>query len=138
MENQFTLLIADRNRNVRDFLKREFVAAGYSVELAKDDRELLTMINAGAIPDLLILDLEMPYAAGPDVLEEVQNRNPSMPVVVYTLLTDQARNEAIQRAAAFLEKRGNNIEDLKTVVEEVLRKRYPRGPGLVSQVLEKT
>jgi DNA-binding NtrC family response regulator len=114
---------------VRDFLKREFVAAGYSVQLAKDDRELLTMIDGGAKPDLLILDLEMPYAAGPDVLAELQNRIPLMPIVVYTLLNDQAANDASEKAAAFLEKRGNNIEDLKAVIDEVLRKWYPRGRG---------
>jgi DNA-binding NtrC family response regulator len=108
------------------------------VHLAKDDRELLAMINAGATPDLLILDLEMPYAAGPDVLAELQDRNPFMPVVVYTLLTEQAANEAIQKAAAFLEKRGNNIEDLKTIVKDVLRKWYPSGQGLASRFLETT
>jgi len=136
MDNQFTLLIADRNRNVRDFLRREFVAAGYSVQLAKDDRELLALINAGTSPDLLILDLEMPYTAGPDVLVELQNRNPFMPVVVYTLLTDQAANETTKKAAAFLEKRGNNVEELKTIVEDVLRKWYPQGQGLVAHVPE--
>lgn len=130
MKNQFSLLIADRNRNVRDFLKREFAAAGYSVRLAKDDRELLSMMNVESSPDLVILDLEMPYSEGPDVLAELQNRNPFMPVVVYTLLTDNSAQEVIQGAAAFLEKRGNNIEDLKTIVDEVLRKWYPRGPGL--------
>jgi DNA-binding NtrC family response regulator len=138
MDNQFKLLVADRNRNVRDFLKREFVAAGYSVQLAKDDRELLAVINAGAAPDLLILDLEMPYTAWPDVLAELQNRIPGLPIVVYTLLTDQAANEAIRKAAAFLEKRGNNIENLKTTVEEVLRKWYPNGPGLAARFLETT
>ena len=136
MENQFSLLIADRNRNVRDFLRREFVAEGYSVQLVKDDRELLNMINGGASPDLLILDLEMPYGAGPEVLEQLRSRNPLIPVVIYTLLTDNAAHEAIQTAAAFLEKRGNNIEDLKTLVEEVLKKRYPQGPGIATQVRE--
>ncbi|MBI4961700.1 MAG: response regulator [Desulfomonile tiedjei] len=138
MHNQFSLLIADRNRNVRDFLRREFVAEGYSVQLAKDDRELLDLINAGAEPDLLILDLEMPYAPGPDVLAQLQHCSPCLPVVVYTLLTDHAGNEAIQKAAAFLEKRGNNIEDLKAVVVQVLRKRYPGGPGIATRGRETT
>ena len=136
MDNQFTLLVADRNRNVRYFLRREFLAAGYSVQLAKDDRELLAMINAGETPNLLILDLEMPYTAGTDVLAELQNSSPFMPVVVYTLLTDQATNEATQKAAAFLEKRCNNVEDLKKVVEDVLRKWYPRGPGIATRFLQ--
>lgn len=40
-ENKFTILIADRNSNVREFLKREMMTEGYRVRLAKDSREVL-------------------------------------------------------------------------------------------------
>ncbi|AFM22862.1 response regulator [Desulfomonile tiedjei] len=125
MENPFTLLIADRNRHVREFLRREFMSEGYVVHLAKDDRELLLMIEAEANPDLLILDLEMPYAGGPEVLQQLLDLKPLLPVVIHTLMTDNADHESVRRAAAFLEKRGNNIDNLKEVVVSVLRKSYP-------------
>jgi DNA-binding NtrC family response regulator len=125
MHAQFTLLIADRNRHVRDFLRREFLSHGYCVQLAKDDRELLAMIEEEKHPDLIILDLEMPYTNGPEVLEQLQGRMPSLPVVVYTLMTDHSTHGTLQKAAAFLEKRGNNIDDLKALVEKVLREWYP-------------
>lgn len=125
MKSQFSILIADRNRHVREFLRREFIADGYSVQLAKDDRELLNLIDAETDTDLLILDLEMPYAGGPEVLELLFDRKPFLPVVIHTLLTDHAAHHSVQRAAAFLEKRGNNIDSLKEVVSSVLRKSYP-------------
>lgn len=125
MSNQFTILIADRNRHVRDFLRREFMADGYAVELAGDDRELLSFIDASEPPDLLIVDLEMPCSEGPDVMETLLARNPLLPVVVHTFLSEEAAQEMCGRAAAFLEKRGNNIDHLKETVLRVLRRCYP-------------
>ncbi|MGO9569842.1 MAG: response regulator [Desulfomonilaceae bacterium] len=125
MSNQFTLLIADRNRHVRDFLRREFMADGYAVELARDDRELLSIIEADEPPDLLIVDLEMPCSGGPEAIETLLTRNPLLPVVVHTFLTEEAAQAVCGRAAAFLEKRGNNIDHLKQTVLKVLRKCYP-------------
>jgi DNA-binding NtrC family response regulator len=125
MSNQFTLLIADRNRHVRDFLRREFMADGYAVELAGDHRELLSFIEASEPPDLLIVDLEMPCSEGPEAIELLLARNPLVPVVVHTFLTEEAAQEMCGRAAAFLEKRGNNIDHLKETVLRVLRRCYP-------------
>jgi CheY-like chemotaxis protein len=126
MSNQFTLLIADRNRHVRDFLRREFTAEGYAVELAKDDKELLSIIDADDPPDLLIVDLEMPCSGGQEALETLLAHNPLLPVVVHTFLSEEAAQQLCGRAAAFLEKRGNNIDHLKQTVEAVLRKCYPQ------------
>ena len=122
MSKQFTLVIADRNRHVRDFLRREFVADGYAVELARDDKELLNIIEADEPPDLLIVDLEMPCSGGPEALETLLTRNPLLPVVIHTFLTEEAAQEVCGRAAAFLEKRGNNIDHLKATVLTVSKK----------------
>ena len=126
MDDKFTLLIADRNRNVREFLRREFSADGYAVKLAKDDRELLNIIETDASGDLLILDLDMPYFGGPEVLEQLRRLKPSLPVVVHTFPTDYSAHEAVKNVAAFLEKKGTNIDHLKAVVRAVLQRCYPK------------
>ncbi len=132
MDTEFTLLIADRNKNVREFLRREFCADGYCVKLAKDDRELLNIIETETSGDLLILDLDMPYFGGPDVLEKLQLLKPSLPIVIHTLPTDLSTHEAVKKVAAFLEKKGTNIDHLKAVVRAVLQRSYPKRflPGI--------
>ena len=97
--NQFSILIADRNPHVRDFLRREFISAGYRVQVAKDGREVLRMIHVDQPPELLILDLDMPYVSGLTILEELQNRKSPIPVVVHTFLTEHAKHPAVQKAA---------------------------------------
>ncbi len=125
MNSQFTILIADRNRHVRDFLRREFMADGYVVELARDETELLSGIQAAEPPDLIIVDLEMPCSEGPEAVEKLLASNPLVPVVIHTFLSEEAAHEICDRAAAFLEKRGNNVDHLKETVLKVLRRCYP-------------
>ena len=125
MADQFTILIADRNPHVREFLRRELISAGYRVQLAKDGREVLRMTRADDPPELLILDLDMPYVSGMTILDELQKQKSPLPVLIHTFLTEYSKHPAVQRAAGFLEKRGNNIGGFKATVEQVLRKCYP-------------
>jgi CheY-like chemotaxis protein len=122
--DKFTILIADRNRHVREFLRRELIAEDYCVEVAKDGREVLIMINAEKPPDLLILDLDIPFVGGLAILESLQDRFPPLPVVIHSFLTEYSNHPVVQRAATFVEKRGN-IDRLKSAVVDVLRKSYP-------------
>lgn len=60
MGRQFTILISDRNRNVREFLKCEMMTEGYRVRLAKSGREVLELACNDESIDLAILDLDLP------------------------------------------------------------------------------
>ena len=126
MANGCKILIADRNRHVRDFLQRELGAEGYRVEVARDAREMLGRINGEDPPHLLILDLEIPYLDEPEVWSKLQDRQPPLPVVIHTFLPEYPTNLTLPFAAAFLEKKGDT-DQLKTVVAEVIEKYYPQG-----------
>lgn len=125
MADQFTILIADRNPHVREFLRREFITEGYHVQVAKNGREVLRMIDVADPPELLILDLDMPYVSGLAILEEIENLKLKLPVIIHTFCMEYEKHPAVQRAAGFWEKRGNNIDGFKTTISQVLRKYYP-------------
>jgi CheY-like chemotaxis protein len=120
------ILIADRNRHVREFLRRELLAEGYRVEVARDGRELLDRLNGDDPPQLLILDLEIPYLDELQVWERLQDCQPPLPVVIHTFLPEYPTNLTLPLAAVFLEKKGDT-DQLKSVVAEVIRKNYPKG-----------
>jgi DNA-binding response OmpR family regulator len=124
MPNGFTVLITDRNRHVRNFLHRELIAEGYQVEVAADGRDLLRKISKADPPDLLILDLEIPYSGGPEMLKRLRRVNSGLPVIIHAFATEDASHPAVQRTAAFVEKMGNT-DRLKVAVLEVLREYYP-------------
>ncbi len=88
MKKIFTILVADKNRNVRDFLRRELSAEGYNVAVARDGGEILAEIDREDGVDLLVFDLEMPDADSSKIFEKSQNRRPPLPVVIHTFLTE--------------------------------------------------
>ena len=124
MKENFTLLIVDRNRNIREFLQRELITDGYRVILACDGRQVLKIIE-NETPDLLIIDLDIPYADELRVFERLHDTNQFIPLLVHTLLPGDTINSFIQKAAGFVEKDGNNITNLKDTITQVLRKHYP-------------
>jgi DNA-binding NtrC family response regulator len=119
---QFTILISDRNPNVREFLKREMVAEGYRVRLAKSGREVLEWAYHKEFIDLVILDLDLPDASEMAILPKLEDRIPTLPVVIHTFLSDYDNHPAVLNAVALVEKEGNSVERLKKVVAEILGK----------------
>ena len=124
MRAPYKILIGDRNGHVRDFLKRELAAEGYQVKLAGDGREVLASIASDNPPDLLIMDLLLPFVDGLLILEKLKKCACHVPVVIYTSLTEYQDNPIVKNADAFIEKDGQ-IECLKTAVLEILNKHRP-------------
>ncbi len=133
MPADFTILIADRNRHVRNFLRRELLKEGYRVEVASDGRDILRRMNVDGPPDLLILDLEIPYVGGLTILKRLTRRYPHLPVIIHTFPTEDVNDSIVQNAAAFVEKMGNT-DRLKQEIERVLREYYPHRCGLGKEV----
>ncbi len=124
MSEQFTILIADRNRHIREFLQRELGMVGYKTVLTNDGREVLRILNDDP-PDLLILDLEIPYIDGIAILDHLRDGDRKVPVVVHAFSVADVSRETDHYPITFVEKGGNTIDDLKTAVDKVLERFYP-------------
>lgn len=118
MRNPFRILIADRNRHVRDLLHREFAASGYQVRVAQNGQEVLTISKEEA-PDLFILDSELPFLAELKVLPQLRECYPCLPVVIHSFTTPEDEGLADEKNLIFVEKKGDT-ERLKMVVEAVI------------------
>lgn len=116
------ILVADRNRHVRDLLRRELEAEGYAVETAKDGREVRLRVNEDTPPDLIILDLEIPYLEDLVELEQFRKGELSLPMIIFSFLPEDDR--PVPKAAAFLEKK-EDVQRLKELVAEVIERYYP-------------
>ena len=125
MNAEFTILIADRNRHIREFLQRELISEGYKIQLTNDGREVLRQLQ-NEPPDLLILDLEMPYADGLTILDFLQKSKHGIPVIVHVFSPADMDTSVIRYPVVFVEKGGNNIDGLKAHVARLLAQFYPR------------
>ncbi len=54
-------------------------------EESSDGRELLTKLNASPLPDIVILDISMPGKSGMDLIKDIKNLYPSLPILILSI-----------------------------------------------------
>ena len=87
------VLVVDDDRNLRKIISTNLELAGYAVVTASDGREALEKIEQ-VMPDLLLLDLMMPFMDGYEVAKRVRNHaNPSIANVPIIILTAKGETE---------------------------------------------
>ena len=120
---QYTILIIDDEKNIREGLGAALEMEGYKIALASDGKEGLARLVKGDI-DLVITDLRMPEVSGEHVLAKVTAENPGVPVIVLTghgsidSAVDAMRNGAYD----FLTK-PLNLDQLVLIVKRALQGR---------------
>lgn len=119
MERPYTILIAERNRNVRELLKREMRAEGYHVHTVANAAQLFDAVSAESPPKVIVLDLDLPDAGDSGIVAEIKSLAPDVPVIVHTLAVG-VETPLINGTVAFIEKQENSIEKLKKQVGELL------------------
>ena len=78
------ILVADDNRDIRDFLEQAvLIPAGYAVRSVGDGMSALTLA-LDLRPDLVISDLQMPGLQGLDLIRRLRQERPTLPVILMT------------------------------------------------------
>ncbi len=97
MENRYTprIRVADDDPIVQQFVASILVENRYEVFTASDGRQALDMIRQ-LKPDLVILDLIMPYRDGYEVLRLLQEKDETKKIPVI-ILSAKSREEDIIR-----------------------------------------
>ena len=120
MKKTNTILIADRNRHIRGFLRRELAACGYHVRLVENGKELLKMIYSRTRIDLLVLDPDFPGVDAIDMPRKIADRIPQLPVVLYCIRGTDNLSDFDAENVFHVEKNGQSIELLKAAIQNIL------------------
>ena len=115
----FPILVFDRNRHIRELVKREFQKEGYQVRVARTFHELIALLQSGSCFSLMILDLELQDIH--DNLAVVRERlkaRPSMNVVVH-MFNELPEMLAGLNNVCFVEKNARSIEVIKARAKEL-------------------
>ena len=124
MNKPLTLLISDRNPHVRDFLKREMMAEGHRIQLVKSGRELIEQIrHADGLPDMLILDPDLPDVNDQSLVHEIQRLVPELPIVIHTLQTEMIDQLKDVQSLVLIEKKGSSVDHLKLAVNAIAERK---------------
>jgi CheY-like chemotaxis protein len=83
---QITILVADDDQEARVLMRTALLTEGLAseVEFANDGEELMNMLARPRLPDLIVLDLQMPKKDGWQALREIRcdERLREIPVVI--------------------------------------------------------
>jgi excisionase family DNA binding protein len=93
------VLVVDDDPREREFVRINLELEGYTVREAERAEEALAAIEDQA-PDLMLLDVVMPGTDGWELLQRMQERHGSIPVIMFSGKVDeQTAGEAARRGA---------------------------------------
>ena len=117
------LLIAEDDKALGLFLSRGLEADGHHVLLACDGGAALEAFRR-ELPDLTILDLNLPVMDGEKVLEEVRMLDPDRPVLVLTARQEvDTRVRCLDRGADDLMTKPFSLHELRARCRALLRRK---------------
>lgn len=117
------LLIAEDDKALGLFLSRGLEADGHRVRLACDGAEAVEAFRQD-LPDLTILDLNMPVKDGEQVLDEVRALDADLPVLVLTARPEvETRVRCLDRGADDFMTKPFSLHELRARCRALLRRK---------------
>lgn len=91
------VFIVDDDKFLLGMYSLKFSNNGYDVDTGVGSLAALEKLRAGAKPDIILLDVIMPYMDGLELLKTIRTEN-LLPNAVVVMLTNQSQSSDIERA----------------------------------------
>jgi DNA-binding NtrC family response regulator len=115
------ILLAEDDRELREFLVEVLEGAGYSVSAHASGGRALAEVMSGAAVDLVVTDLVMPGIGGAELLAEVRQRRAELNVIVLTAFgTIESAIELVRAGASEYLTKPFASDELLLAVERAL------------------
>jgi two-component system chemotaxis sensor kinase CheA len=118
------ILIVDDSITTRTLEKNILEAAGYTVQLAIDGQEALSIVRSGERPDLIVTDIVMPRMDGFELTRQIKSdaQTETLPVILVTSLDSaEDKEHGIEvRADAYIVKSSFDQINLLETIEQLI------------------
>jgi DNA-binding response OmpR family regulator len=116
------ILVVDDEKNILKLYQAELEDEGYTVATANSGREALEAFEKEN-PDLVTLDILMPDMDGIQVLRQMKEKRPSIPIIMLTAY-DYRDDFSVWVSDAYVVK-SSDLTNLKATVKQLLSKVTP-------------
>ena len=106
------ILVVDDERSIRALCAEELGEAGYEVITTGEGTEVMGLVSAEK-PDAVVLDIRMEDCDGLDLLQEIRNEHPNLPIILNTAY-DSYREDVKSVAADFYVVKSYDLSELKS------------------------
>lgn len=94
-----TILIVDDEEELAENLGDLLEFEGYNVILTSTGEEALEKL-AESVPDIILLDIQLPGISGIDVLRKAKSKHPELPVVMVSASSQKGTSEQVGQLGA--------------------------------------
>ncbi|MGQ9920101.1 MAG: response regulator [Desulfobacca sp.] len=113
------ILVADDEMSIRLLYSEELKEEGYDVVTAANGKEALEIVSREPL-DLVILDIKMPEMSGIEVLRQIKEKFPNLPVLLSSAYSEYKQDFGTWASEEYLVK-SSDLEDLKEAVRRHLK-----------------
>ena len=118
------ILVVDDAEGIRSYLASLLQLRGFQVDTADDGQSALALLESGAAPDLILLDVMMPGIDGLETLRRIRTRDPEVPVVMLSVVGKAATIvEAMQLGATDYLNKPFEEEELELTISKAFEGR---------------
>jgi len=124
-KENYSILVVDDERSMREFLEILLTKEGYRVSLAASGEEAFKILENNTF-DLLITDIRMQDIDGIDVLKKAKALTPeSIVIMISAFATAETAVEAMKEGAYDYIPKPFKVRDFKKIVRDALESRKP-------------
>jgi len=135
----FRVLVVDDAEGIRTYLANLLELSGYDVDSVEDGKRALALLDGGAAPDVVILDVMMPGIDGIETLRRIREHHDDIPVIMLSVVGKASTIvEAMQLGASDYINKPFEEEELQLTLDKVLEKKsLERQRQMLSEELQR-
>ncbi len=113
------ILIVDDQPYMEELFSRDLIDEGHQVVCVGDAESVRKCLDS-SLPDMVLLDLYLKGFDGWEVLRDIKNRDPGLPVLIVTAYDSFMDDPRVSQADGYIVKSFTHLDEIKEKIEGIL------------------